>query len=371
MLGRVQVNNLNLMQGPLKEVENFFLFTGRGAGTNEGQLLTINQDTDLDAVLGTAASNLKTQVHAARLNAGQNWNGAILPLAQGRTWQEGASFAAEQLYTEAIVVTDPVESVEHVENMQAKAEELMAKCMRPMFVAGAAKPRPDTQTWEDYQTELRALTSGVAADQVTLTVPLWGPELGTYMGRLANRAVTIADTPMRVLTGPLVGNWTTRPVDANGRALDMGVLYALDAARFSVPQWYSGYEGTYWGDGNVLDVEGGDFSVIENLRVVQKAMRRVYPLAVARIGDRSLNETPSSIAQAKTYFTRPLREMSKSRTILGHVFPGEIHPPQDGCIEIHWITKTKVDLYISARPYNCPKDITCNILLDLENYAVA
>ena len=46
MLGRIQVNNLNLIQGELPSVENYFLFVGRGAGTNEGALVTMTQETD-------------------------------------------------------------------------------------------------------------------------------------------------------------------------------------------------------------------------------------------------------------------------------------------------------------------------------------
>jgi hypothetical protein len=165
-----------------------------------------------------------------------------------------------------------------------------------------------------------------------------------------------------------VGEWSQRPVDNTGRKLDMAILQDLDRARFSVPQWYPDYPGMYWGDGNMLDVPGGDYQVVENLRVVQKAMRKVYPLAVARIADRRLNSTPASIAQNSTYFMRPLREMSHSVNILGQTFPGEVKPPQDGDISITWPTRTAVELYMVVRPYNCPKSITCNILLDLTNY---
>ena len=189
------------------------------------------------------------------------------------------------------------------------------------------------------------------------------------MGRLCNAAVTVADSPMRVATGALVGSWTERPADKSGRRLDMSVLEGLDKARFSVPQWYPDYEGMYWADGNVLDVNGGDFQVIENVRVIMKAMRRVYPLAVARIADRRFNSTPASIAQNKTYFMRPLREMSRSVTILGQTFPGEIYPPEDGDITVSWPSRTSVELYMAVRPYNCPKKITCNLFLDLNNYA--
>ena len=36
MLGSVQVNNLNLVQGALDAVENFVLLTVRGSGVKEG-----------------------------------------------------------------------------------------------------------------------------------------------------------------------------------------------------------------------------------------------------------------------------------------------------------------------------------------------
>jgi hypothetical protein len=368
MLGRVQVNNLNLMQGPLPAIENYFLFMGRGAGSNEGKLITLNTETDLDGVLGEEKSDLKTHIAAARLNAGQNWNACVLPLAEGTGWQDAVDFAMELTTVEAIVLTDPVATAAEVETMQAKAEAIMARYMRPLFFMARTRAPLPTESWADFTAAVRPVTLNVAADQVTIAATLWGPELGTYAGRLCNSTVTVADSPMRVATGPLLGTWAQRPKDNEGRVLDMSVLDALDKMRLSVPQWYPDYPGTYFGDGNVLDVPGGDYQVIENLRVVQKAMRRVYPLAVARVADRRLNSTPASMAEAAMYFMRPLREMSRSRKILGKIFPGEIEPPKDGDITLTWPTKYGVEIYMAVRPYNSPKSITCNIMLDLTNY---
>ncbi|GAB1254779.1 DUF2586 domain-containing protein [Desulfovibrio falkowii] len=380
MLGTVQINNLNLKQGELTSVENYFLFTGIAAADcpNTGKLVTVDQATDLDAVLGAAASDLKTQVTAARLNAGQNWYGCLLPYtvdestadAMDAAFESAVSTAMEHVKVEAIIRTDPITRAASVESMQALAESIMAKYMRPLWImARAPEFNGASQTFADYQAQAAALQQGIAADQVMLTTSLWGHEQGTLAGRLANEAVTVADSPLRVSTGALVGVWSSKPTDKTGRVIDISVLKALDAARFSVPQWYPDYEGMYWGDGNVLDVNGGDFQVIENLRVIQKCMRRVYPLAVARIGDRRLNQTPASIAQAQTAFMAPLRTMSRTRTILGIVFPGEIEPPKEGDITLTWVSKYSVEVYIAARPYNCPKKITCNLLLDLTNYA--
>lgn len=369
-IGVVQVNNLNLLQGELPDIERRFLFIGASdsAHTGAGQCLTVNTDTDLDSVLG-GESTLKTQVMAARANAGQNWSAHVFPLATSQTWSEAVDDCMELVSVEAVAITDPMEATSDFETMQAKAESIMAQYMRPVFFVACTRAIGAEETWADFTAAIKPLIADVAADQVSPVATLWGPELGTYCGRLCNRTVTVADSPMRVATGALVGTWSERPVDVNNRPLDMAILKELAEARFSVPQWYPDYPGMYWADGCVLDVPGGDFQTIENLRVVQKAMRRVYPLAVARIADRKLNSTPGSIEQNKTYFMRPLREMSKSVNILGTTFPGEIEPPREGDIEISWPSKYKVELYMVVRPYNCPKSITCNILLDLANYA--
>ena len=366
-LGNVQINNLNLLQGPFTEFERFLLFTGAGTGTSDGQLLTVNNSTDLDNLLGENASPLKTQVEHARLNAGQNWNAAVLPLASGNTWEDGVDYAMTQTNAEGVVVTDPVTSSTEVEAMQGKTSEIMGQYMRPLFFI-AVTEGVNSETWAEYAARIKPLTNGLACENVTVVPGIWGFDQGTFAGRLCDKSVTVADTPMRVNTGALQGEWSAKPVDSSGLEIDMSVLADLDKARFSVPQWYPDYPGMYWGDGNMLDVPGGDYQSIENLRVVHKAMRRIYPLAVARIGDRKLNSTPASIESNKTYFQRPLREMSKSAEILGTVFPGEIHPPKDDAIQIIWKSKYEVEIYLTVQPYNCPKSITINIALDLRNY---
>ena len=372
-IGTVVINNLNLMQGALPAVERYILFVG--AGTQDvGKLLTLNTDTDLDSVLGDAA-DLRIQLEYARNNAGQDWNACAVvynpALESGiKSWADAVDVAMELASVEGVILTEPLKAVSDVEAMQAKGEAIMGKYMRPLWFGGRAPAfDPETQSWADYATAIKPLTADVAADTCLVTPSIWGYELGTLAGRLCNAAVTVADSPMRVATGALVGEWTERPVDVDGRRLDMSVLSDLDKARFSVPQWYPDYSGTYSADGTVLDVPGGDYQVIENVRVIQKCMRQVYPLAVARIANRQFNSTPASIAQNKTYFMRPLREMSRATTILGQTFPGEIYPPEDGDIEISWTSKSAVELYMAARPYNCPKKITCNLMLDLTNYA--
>lgn len=367
-LGKVQVNNLNLMQGPITEIERYFLFIGQGSGTNNGKLITVNMASDLDTVLGETDSVLKTQLAAARSNAGQNWSAAVYVLDGVITWSEAVDYAMEQLSAEAIVITDPVAAAADLESMQAKAENIMAQYMRPLFFIAATRAMDAaTEDWPTYVADIKTLTNGIAADQVMIVPTLWGHDQGTLAGRLCNRAVTVADSPMRVATGPLVGVWSDKPADKNVKEIDMSILEDLDRERFSVPQWYPDYDGMYWGDGNLLDVDGGDYQVVENLRVIQKAMRRIYPLAVARVADRRLNSTAASMESSRLYFMRPLFEMSHSTQINGRVFPGEIKPPGDGDLVISWPSKYAVEIYLTATPYNSPKSITANLMLDLSN----
>ncbi len=363
-LGTVQINKLNLMQGALPSIEFHFLFIGIGT-TNPGSVLSVGVETDLDVALGAGDSVLKTQVTAAKQNAGQNWSAGVMPIAAETDWADAVDFAMETTTCEAIVLVDPVADKTDLEAMQTKTREIMAQYMRPVFFMAAARGPNDTETWATYIAAIKPITDGIAADQVCVVPYLWGHDLGTLAGRLCDRSVTVADTPMRVATGPLAGIWGNKPVDKDGVAINMAHLKELDTNRFSIPQWYPDYPGTYWGDCNILDVPGGDYQVVENLRVVQKAMRRIYPLVVARIGDRRLNSTPVSIAENKSFFMRPLRAMAKSVTILGFTFPGEIYPPSDDAIEIVWMDKKTVKIYLMVRPYDCPKDITVNIALDL------
>ena len=255
--------------------------------------------------------------------------------------------------------------------MQECYAELLAKFGRRTFfiqaVQGINHDQSDGETWDQYVQKLTTLQQTIVADHVCLVPLLFGNEAGVLAGRLANRAVTVADSPARVQTGALVslGN-AEKPLDKDGNELTLAHLKSLETARYSVPMWYPDYDGYYWADGRTLDVEGGDYQVIENVRVVDKVARKVRLLAIAKIADRSFNSTTSSTAYHQGYFAKPMRDMSKSATINGKDFPGECMPPKDDAITIVWQSKTKVTIYIKVRPYDCPKDITANIFLDLE-----
>ncbi|MEE2023585.1 DUF2586 domain-containing protein [Alkalimonas mucilaginosa] len=365
-LGKVQVNNLNQGQGDIAAIERHFLFVGRaGAAGEESQLFSIGAQTDINDTF--AASNLRDQVLAAQLNAGQNWTAAVYPLAEGEDVFEAITAANEVQSFEAVVFCDLSTAGEALSTKHDYLASLQASHGRFVFgIAAVPGIDDDTQTWSQYEAATVALQAGIAAHLVIAVPQLHGNNAGVLAGRLCNRSVSIADSPMRVATGAVMG-LGVEPLDSEDKPLTLATLETLANARFSVPQWYPDLEGVYWSDGSTLDAAGGDFQYIEHLRPVHKASREVRILAIRRIANRALNSTPASIELNKAYFMRPLRAMSKSTVILGTQFPGEVQPPRDGDIAIVWTTNKAVTIYMVVRPYNSPKEITVNILLDLSS----
>ncbi|MNF22901.1 hypothetical protein D3C84_34680 [compost metagenome] len=359
----VQINNLNQMQGPVTEVERHLLFIG-SAASNTGKLLSLNAQSDVDQLFGAASSELKANLLAARDNAGQNWTAAAFVLPTDMDWRDAARAAQQTQSFEGVVVLGQEWDQAAINAAHALNQELIAKWGRWQFMLLAVPGIAEEQDWTTYEAELADLQDDIKADSVSLVPQLWPTLAGAYAGRLCNRAVSIADSPCRVKTGALVG-LGNKPVDKDGILLPLATLQALEDNRYSVPMWYPDYDGIYWADGRTLDAEGGDYQVIENLRVAYKVARRMRLRAIARIGDRSFNSTPGSTAAAITYFGKDLREMAKAATINGQPFPGDIASPLDGDISIQWTDKNRVSIYVVVRTVDCPKGITVNIMLDL------
>lgn len=369
-LGKIAVNALNLNQGPFPTVEKYFLFIGVGL-INQDTLLFLNTDSDLDTELGVADSELKRQVKAAKANAGQNWACCAVPVADGALWAPAFDMAMNNnVKIEACVICTPVAVQADLTAMQAKAEETNATFGRRLFFIAAADAIDPTlvtgQTWAAYIAALTALTATLSAMRVSVVPYIFADAVGIYAGRLCNYQTSVADTPMRVNTGSLVGqDQSTLPVDNTGIIYNNAHAKALNDQRFSVPQFYPDYEGVYWSDGQMLDVATGDYTVVENLRVIDKAARAVRLVLISLVGDRRFNSSPVGTAWAINKLMRPLREMSRSYDFQGIPFPAELTSPVDGDIAITWITRTQVEIFIIARPFEIPKDLTANIILDL------
>ncbi|HHK8500066.1 DUF2586 domain-containing protein [Vibrio parahaemolyticus] len=369
--GKVEVNNLNLGQGGIPEIERHLLYIGRTDKAElQGKVTRVNNMTNLDDVVADDA--LGANVKAAQLNGKQNWTGAIFGLAADATWQEAVDIANRTDSFEGVCIVDVVTDKADFTAMQDKATELTSKLGRWVFFLaacpGITAEGEGAQTWSDYETAMLTLVKDVAANLVTPVPQLNGNNVGVLGGRLCDRAVTVADSPMRVATGSLLG-LGEMPVDSAGKPLEMSTIAALAEARYSLPQWYADMEGIYWTDGSTLEAKGGDYQFLEYVRPVHKLNRRVRIKAIRRIADRILNSTPPSIELNRTYFSKDMRDMSKTTEIGGIQFPGEIMPPRDEDVSIQWMTKTKVNIGLMVRPHNCPKHMVVNIGLDLSNPA--
>ena len=363
-LGQVSVSDVDSGQGDFTSPERQFLFIGK-ASANLGGILYLDQSSDLDSLLGASNSSLKTTLQAARANASANWTGVVMPRTDEGDWQAAFDTAmAQNIVCEAVVVTDAITEQSELDSISTAIAQTESSFGRSLFfiVANAAPNAVDK--WDTFINAFETLQNGVAATEIMLIPEVFSGWMGSVCGRLCNEAVTIADTPMRTQTGAIVG-LSTLPSDVDGTVFNMAHAKALNDARGTVPQVYPDYDGIYCSDGMTLAPEASDYAVIENLRVVNKAKRQVRILAIKKVGNRELNSTPLSIAAHETYFMRPVIDMSKSLTSNGIYKPGEVKPPVDGDITISWASRTKVQIALLVRPYNCPKAIQAYIALNL------
>ncbi|EDB3359522.1 DUF2586 family protein [Salmonella enterica subsp. enterica serovar Bredeney] len=363
------INQLNTRSGGKRDIARTLLMVGE-----HKKPLTptpVTAQTDLDALLGSETSLLRSNLQAFLDNAGQNamiWLATVQtpqPAGQTRTWGDVVMDAQATVSAEGVIVVRPDATRDDINKAQQLRSELNNTLQRWTWFIMAVRGCGTGEKWAEYVTAMTTLQKGIAAYAVQLAPMLFGNEPGMLAGRLCNPSVTIADSPARVATGALVNmGRSDKPTDSDGRELEIATLKALNTARFSVPTWYPDYEGYYWADGVTLDVDGGDYQAIEYLRVADEIARQVRMLAVPRIADRSLNSTPASVATHQQLFAKPMRDGARSLKINGTVFPGLCMSPRDGDVQITWPAKDRVQITIVVRPYNCPKEITISIMLD-------
>lgn len=382
----VTIDQLNQRQGKINEVERTVLFIGSAAADSEipGDLIALDSQSDITLVLADADTVLRENVRAAQRNGGQNWQAYALVLAADAQAGDDmlAILSAQQMISvEGVICTIPITTVADgrtkINLYAALRAELTNKYGRwvwSMLTVSGPTTLPVPMSWSAYQAFLAELETGIAAESVQLVPALWGNEAGVLAGRLCHRSVTVADSPARVKTGALIGlgiDTAEMPVDSNGVEVTLAHLRAMHDLRYSVPMWYPDYEGMYWSDGRTLDVVGGDYQIIENLRIVDKVARRVRIQAISKIADRSMNSTPASIAAHQTFFARTMRDMSHSSQINGVMFPGEVKSPQSGDVVITWSDNETVSIYLVVRPYGSAKTIQIGIMLDQSITAVS
>lgn len=366
---QVTINQLNTRSGGKREIARTLLMVGEH--TKAITPMPVTAQTDLDALLGTKSTPLRSNVQAFLDNAGQNamiWLATVQtpqPAGQNQMWTDVVMDAQATVSAEGVIVVRPDATADDINKAQQLREELTNKYQRWTWFILAVRGCGTGEKWAEYVTAMTALQKDIAAYAVQLAPMLFGNEPGVLAGRLCNPSVTIADSPARVATGALVNmGRSDKPQDSDKRELDLATIKALNRARFSVPTWYPDYEGYYWADGVTLDVDGGDYQAIEYLRVADEMARQVRLLAIPKIANRSLNSTPTSVATHQQLFAKPMRDGARSMKINGTVFPGLCMSPRDGDVQITWPEKDKVQIAIVVRPYNCPKEITISIMLD-------
>lgn len=369
---QVQVNQIDLAQGTVNEIERHLLFVSYAPLENYTPgFYTLNTQTDLDKITSSAGDDIR----AAMMNAGQNWSASVYFMDSDEKWQDAVKKCQKYGSFEGVVLLEDFADWNEEESgfsltksakeAAALRQELIATYGRwTWFILPVKNPVGGDMTWQQYSAALTQWQTGLVADGVMLVPRLYENLPGVIAGRLCNRLVTIADTPARVLTGSLVsvGNATK---DKNGETVTADIVQALDAARYSVPVTYADFEGIYWNDGPLLAAKGSDYQSIRILRIVDKVARQVRLLAIRNIGNRSLNSTPSSVEYHQMQFAKPLRTMAKSTTINGVSFPGEVYSSKECDIVITWIDSTHVNIYVQARPTECPLVIGVNIMVDL------
>ncbi|PJD01760.1 phage tail protein, partial [Enterobacter roggenkampii] len=106
----VTVNQVNQLLGETNEVERAVLFIGTGT-KNTGKTLAVNTQSDFDALLGEADSQLKSDVLAAVSNAGQNWWGFVHVLAadsEPDSWVKAVLAAQVSCSVEGVVLSNDI-----------------------------------------------------------------------------------------------------------------------------------------------------------------------------------------------------------------------------------------------------------------------
>lgn len=106
--------------------------------------------------MGVPASDLKTQITAARLNGGQRWACVAAPIGADGNWSDALEKAQHSGYSvEAVVITKPVATAAELSAMHDAAIALNNTYGRRLFIMAAVAGITVQQTWAQYVSEQR------------------------------------------------------------------------------------------------------------------------------------------------------------------------------------------------------------------------
>lgn len=380
--GSVTITNRNLAQNEAAGVEKRLLFIGE-AEKLKGTVTAVNTQSDFTDLFGTS-DMLVSNLEAARLNGGQTWEARVLVLDKD---QDDVLTADNILAIENMVekiATAEVEGIVicsmHLDGeLKALAEAMQAVCAKlidtyaqPMFCLVPTTPFTETD-WPTFIANVDTQISSVAAERI-LVVPETHDgyvNIGILAGRLCRHDVSIADKPMKVLTGAVAGLGDPLVLGGGeveaGSEISLADLAAMDQKRLTVPQMYIGKPGWFWGDANTLADPNSDYKVLENVRITDYAGRRIRMRTINMIGDRSINSTPESMDYTQGQLIKILNRMSRSAVVNGKPEPGMIETPKPDAIVLHWADNNLLDIFYSLKPFDVPVTINNTITIDLSD----
>ncbi|EMF1406034.1 DUF2586 family protein, partial [Escherichia coli] len=172
----ITINQYNTYSSTPEGIENTLLFVGK-AKKNNGNVMPVNANSDLDALLGSNECALKNCVQAALLNAGQNaffyvcvlpeqeGSGESTPRTSTELWRNAILKAQETISAEGIVLTEPVSTKDEINAAQALRQSITEKYQRWVWFILTVSANDRTQSWAEYIATLTTLQKGIAAPQ--------------------------------------------------------------------------------------------------------------------------------------------------------------------------------------------------------------
>ncbi len=148
----VTVNRVNQLLGETNEVERTVLFIGTGT-KNTGKTTAVNTQSDFDALLGEADSQLKRDVLAAMSNAGQNWWGFVHVLAadsEPDAWVKAVLAAQVSCSVEGVVLCNDISTKAEINQAVKLRADLIAKYGRWVWFILATQGIQEEEGQADY-----------------------------------------------------------------------------------------------------------------------------------------------------------------------------------------------------------------------------
>ena len=155
--------------------------------------------------------------------------------------------------------------------------------------------------------------------------------LGVVLGLVSRAAVHqsigwVKDFPTGISV-PAFGDGTLL------RDLDKAAIEALDAARYLFMVTHVGVSGSYMNDSHNMDAATSDYSMIENVRTMDKAVRGIRTYITPELGGNVYVDPdtgklqPYTVAHLETVGGKALEDMEKAGELSGYAV--EIDPDQD------------------------------------------